>query len=363
MALDLWNSGELYQLLRDDRLDAEPSFFLDSFFPDTYFSDDEIIRFAKLPQEYRVLAPFVLPTEQGKPIFKRKAEVVNDIRPPYIKPKDAVRAEDAMNVLPSEVYRSGGQRPSLEQRYNRRIVEVTQYHLRAIKMRKIWMAARAVLDAKVQIDYERDQGASAPSVLLDFGRAAGHTVIKTTDFWDDPDTPIMTDIEGYLNTMVMSAFGGAATQMIVGASVAPWLKRNTQIKDMLDTRYRGGESVSVDRGIFRTAGLVQPLTRIGQLSDNLEVFMYRDYVENNNGALIDIMDPRDILLVAPGASGVVAHGAILDDEAIAAGLSSVDVFPKMWREKDPGATFMMHQSAPLPIPLYPNRTFKARVLA
>ena len=75
------------------------------------------------------------------------------------------------------------------------------------------------------------------------------------------------------------------------------------------------------------------------------------------------MDPRDILLTTSGVTGVVAHGAILDDEALMAGLSSIDVFPKMWSEKDPGATYLMHQSAPLPIPLYPNRTFRARVLA
>ncbi len=363
MALELWNSGELYQLLRDDRLDAEPSYFLDTFFQGTYYSDDGIIRFSKLPQEFRVLAPFVLPTEQGKPIFKRRAEKISDIRPPYIKPKDAVRAEDATNVLPSEVLQNGGQRPTLAQRYNRRIVEVVNFQLRAIRMRKIWMAARAVLDAKVQIDYERDQGAAAPSVLLDFGRSTAHTVVKTDDYWDDPTTPILDDIEGYMNTMVMSEFGGSATELTIGASVATKFRNNNQVKDMLDTRYRGGDSVQMERGVLRTAGLVQPRTWIGKLDNNLDVYMYRDYVENDNGTLVDLMDPRDILLTAPGASGVVAHGAIMDDEAIAAGLSAVDIFPKMWREKDPGATFLMNQSAPLPIPLYPNRTFKARVLA
>lgn len=363
MALELWNSGELYQLLRDDRLDPEPDFFLNSFFPDSYYSDDELIRFAKLPQEYRVLAPFVLPTEQGKPIFRRRGESLSEIRPPYIKPKDAVRVEDAMNVLPSEVYRNGNTRPTLEQRYNRRIVEITNFHLRAIRMRKIWMAARAVLDAKVQIDYERDQGAANPSVLLDFGRAAGHTVIKSSDFWNDPSSPIMTDLEGWMNTMVMSQFGGAATRMIVGAAVAPWISKNLQVKDMLDTRYRGGDSVQMERGIFRTAGLVQPLTYIGRLDNNLEIYMYRDYVENDNGTMVDIMDPRDVLLVADGVRGVVAHGAIMNDKAVAAGLTSVDIFPSMWRSDDPPVTNLMHESSPLPIPLYPNRTFKARVLA
>lgn len=360
MSLELWNSGELYSLIRDDRLDPIPSYFLDTFFTEEYFSDDEIIRFAKLPRASRVLAPFVLPTEQGKPIFKRKPERISEITPPYIKPKDAVRAEDAMNVLPSEVYRNGNTRPSLADRFDRRVVEVTEYHLRAIRMQKAWMAARAFIDGGVQINYESDQGAPHPSVYLDFGRDPGHTVALTDDYWDDPDSPILDDLEAWLNTMYLADQGGSASQLIVGARVAKVFRRNKQVIDMLDTRYRGGDDVVISRGIMRTQ---EPMKRIGRLDSGLEVFSYRDQVENANGTLIDIFDQRDILLVTPGATGVQAHGAIMDDEALAAGLSSVDIFPKMWREKDPGATYVMHQSAPLPIPLYPNRTFKARVLA
>lgn len=360
MAIELWESRELYALLRDDRLDPIPSYFLDEFFTESFYSDDDKIRFGKLPNATRALAPFVLPTEQGKPIFKRKGESISEITPPYMKPKDAVRAEDARNVLPSEVFREGGQRPSLAERFDRRVVEIGEYHRRTILMREAWMAARAFIDAKVQIDYERDQGAALPSVLLDFGRAAGHTVTLSSDYWSDPATAILDNLESWMNTMYLADQGGSAARLIVGASVAPLFRKNNQVKDLLDTRYRGGEEVSISRGMMRT---VQPLTFIGRLDSNLEVWTYRDQVENANGTMIDILDPRDILLVAPGATGVRAHGAIMDDDALAAGLSNVDIFPKMWRDKDPGATYIMHQSAKLPVPLYPNRTFKARVLA
>jgi hypothetical protein len=53
----------------------------------------------------------------------------------------------------------------------------------------------------------------------------------------------------------------------------------------------------------------------------------------------------------------------MNSKALKAGLSQVDIFPSMWEEDDPADTFLMHESSPLPIPLYPNRTFKARVLA
>ncbi|PZR90334.1 MAG: hypothetical protein DI537_19150 [Stutzerimonas stutzeri] len=361
MAIELWDSRDLFMLQRDDRLDPLPSYFLDTFFTETFFSDDEKIRFGKLPTADRVLAPFVLPTEAGKPIFKRKGETISDFTPPYIKPKDAVRAEDARNVLPSEVFRNGGQRPTLAQRFEQRVAEITQYHLRAIRVRELWMAARAFIDGKVQIDYERDQGAASPSVLLDFGRDAGHTVVLGGGFqWDDPEADILGDLESWMTTMYLATFGGTAAQLIVGASVAKLFRNNVGIKDQLDTRYRGGDDVTISRGIMRT---VQPLNRIGSLGSGLEVYTYRDQVQNANGTMVDILDPRDVLLIAPGATGVRAYGAIMDDEALQQGLSSVDIYPKMWSDKDPGATYLMHQSSPLPIPLYPNRTFKARVIA
>ena len=79
--------------------------------------------------------------------------------------------------------------------------------------------------------------------------------------------------------------------------------------------------------------------------------------------MVDILDPRDVLLVAPGATGVRAYGAIYDKDAFDQGQVSTDIFQEMFDQPDPSATFILSQSSPLPIPLYPNRTLKARVLA
>src|ERR1044072_284908 len=103
MALELWTSGELYDVLRDDRMDPVPSYFLDEFFTEEYFSEDKEILFSNLPAMGRKMAPFVLPTEQGKPIFGTQGETVKSFTPPYIKPKDAVRPTDARTRRPSEL--------------------------------------------------------------------------------------------------------------------------------------------------------------------------------------------------------------------------------------------------------------------
>jgi hypothetical protein len=364
MALELWTDNDLFMLRNDPRMDPLPSWILDTYFGETYFSEDMEIKFADLPEADRYLAPFTLPYEQGRPLDIRHGESVSAFTPPYIKLKNAIRPEDARNLRPSEIFRNNGRRPSIAERFEIRVTEVVERHLRAIRIREIWMAACAFINAKVLIEYDRDQGAANPSVILDFGRDPGHTVVKTVDFWSDPSTDIIGDVEAWANTMVRALRGGAPSILLVGAQVAPYFRNNTGIKDMLDTTYRGGESVTFDRGIQIRE---QPMTRIGQLSNNIEVWMYKDTVDIPNGAggknKIDLFNEKDVMLIAPGATGVRAYGQIYDVDAIEAGLDQSDVYMKMGRTFDPGEKFVLTQSSPLPIPLYPNRTFKARVLA
>lgn len=359
MAYDIWTPAELYQVLTDDRLDEMPSYFLDTFFTETFFSEDKEILISKLPAKGRKLAPFVLPTEQGKPIFGVKGESMKRLTPPYIKPKDAVRPTEARTARPSELLRAGGP-PSIEERWDARVIEIMEFHRRAIKMQEAWMAARAFIDGKVTVKYDRDQGSAYPEVTIDFGRDPGHTVVLSGTYWSDPNYDIIGDIQTWLDTMRKAAFGGAAAMLIVGSSVVPVFRKNKGIIDLLDVTYRGSEDVNMRRGLMRNE---QPLKRLGSLGEGLEVYSYTDQVENNDGSMVEIFDPKSVLLVAPGATGVKAYGAIYDAEAMEAGSAlQTDIFPKMWLTKDPGELYIMNQSSPLPIPLYPNRTFKATVL-
>lgn len=355
MALERWTSGELYALLTDDRNDPIPSHFLDTYFTERHFSNDKEILLGELPQVDRRMAPFVLPTEQGKPIFGAKGEKVRALLPPYIKPKDAVRPEDARTPRPSELLR---QRPlTLQERFNARTAEVQAYHRRAILMQETYMAARGFIDGKITIKYDRDQGAAFPEVTIDYGRDAGHTVIKTVGYWSDPEYPILDDIQAWGNTMGAAVRGGFPARIYLGAGVVPYFNKNKQVIAEMDTTRRGTQ-VSVQTGIINTA---QPLTPLGTVGAGIEVYAYKDHVENSNGGTIELLDPREVLLVAPGATGVRAYGAIYDVDAMSES-QAIDIFPKQFKTEDPGEIFLMHQSSPLPIPLYPNRTFRARVL-
>lgn len=356
--IQLWSPREMYALLTDDRNEPIPSHFLDTYFTETHFSNEKEIIIGELPQVDRKMAPFVLPTEQGKPIFGARGEKVKALTPPYIKPKDACRPEDARTPRPSEVMR---RRPlTLQERFNLRVAEIADYHRRAIRMQEAYMAARAFIDGKVTIKYDRDQGAAFPEVTIDFGRDAGQTVSLTagTGYWSDPDYPILDDISDWGNLMRAAVRGGFPVRMYVGAAVAKVFRNNKQIRQEMDTTFRGND-VTLQTGIINQA---EPMSYMGTVGAGIQVFSYKDEVENSNGALIDLLDPRDIVLVAPGATGVRAYGSIYDVDAMSES-QAIDIFPKMFKTQDPGELFVMHQASPLPIMLYGNRTLKARVLA
>lgn len=357
MALELWSSKRLFRRLRDERMDAIPSYFLDTFYGAPHFSSDKEILISELPSAGRKLAPFVLPTEQGKPLAEFKGETVKSLLPAYIKPKDAVRPEDARNVYPDEVFSDVPL--TLVQQFNRRVGDIQNQHVRAIKMTIAWMAARAVIDGKVVIKYQRDQGAAHPEVTIDFGRAANQTVVLNTTFWSDPDYPILDDIQLWADRMAASRYGAFPTELLLGYQVAPWFRKNKQVRAELDTQRRG-TAVNMQTGVVNVAP--QGKSWIASLGSGIEVYAYRDYVENSNGDLVDILNGKDVLLTAPGLDGVPAYGAIYDVDAIQSGSVAIDIFPKMFKTDDPGELYVMHQSAPLPIITKPNRSLKATVL-
>ncbi len=360
MALELWTSGELYDVLRDDRMDRIPSHFLDNFFTEQHYSEDREIMFSELPAADRKMAPFVLPTEQGKPIFGVKGESVKSFTPAYIKPKDAVRAVDARTRRPSEILRPGGP-PTLTERFDNRVVEIVEYHRRAIKMQWAYMAAKAYIDAKVTVKYARDSGAPHPEVTIDFGRDPNLNIVSTVG-WDDPDHDIIGDLSAWSNTMYTVKFGARPSRLTVGADVAPYITKNKGILKLLDTNIRGSEGTTMERGLFN---IDVPFTKIATLSgigQAIDIWTYRDQVQNDDGSLVELLHPKDVILEAPGFRGVKAFGAIYDVDAIESGSIAIDIFPKMFKTDDPGELYVMHQTAPLMIPLTPNRVAKARVL-
>lgn len=357
MAIDLWESNDLFRVITDPRMDPIPSFFLDRYFKTPYYSDDTEILFSKLPAVDRKMAPFVLPVSQGKPVYGARGETVTRFKPAYIKMKDAVRPADMTTRRPSEVL---GQKLSLQERFDTRVAEIAAYHRRLIQMRKAHMAAKMITHAKYTFNYESEAGASYPEVELDFGRASNHTVALSGSFWSDPTYDILGDIQTWMDRVRDADQGGIVNQVIVGSAVAPVFRTNEKLKKEMDTTYRGND-VNIRTGLLRFSEV--GLSYIGSFGAGMEVYTYRDTVEQANGTKVELLNPKDVLLLADGIEGVDAHGAIYDAAAMMQGDVAEEIFVKQWVTEDPGEVYQMTQCSPLLIPLYPNRTLRATVLA
>lgn len=368
MPLDIYTPLDLYRIMFDPRQTGSTSQWLDMFFPatNTFFSTQEEIAFSRI-NSTRKIAPFMLPNEAGKPIYRRDGERIESFKPAYTKPKDAIRPSEMLSLMPGELVR----RLALmtpQARYNSEVLRIVQFQRNAIQRLYDFMAARAILNGSLVVNYATASGGPGMSVTVDFGRDAGHTItLGPGTRWGDVGVNIFGTIQTWVDTVANAEFGGSVTDIILGSAAAvPFLAdvsaSTGSLKDKMDTNFRGSEEVAIQRGIIATDPL-NPFTWLGRLSAGMNVWRYAGPLsrfQNDDGSFTNIMDPRDVLLASRAVDGVRAFGAILDT---AANLEVTDIFTKMWDQEDPSARFIMSQSAPLMIPVNPNCTFRARVVA
>lgn len=325
-----------------------PDYWLSLCFGSTVNFTDEYIDFEKV-SENRKLAPLVVPTAQGKPMYS-KASKVQRFKPAYVKPKDAVVPTRLIRRLPGELMAAQPLTP--DQRHQAVVADIIRTHREGIERRMEVMAAQAIMNGQITLVDE-----DYPEQTISFGRDAGHTVTLTsTARWDQSGADIMGNIETWRDTMRKAAFGGAATRMTVGGDVWAVMRKDASLLKQLDTTMRG-TAANFRTGLRDSSGEVEYM---GNLGGNLDVFVYSDYYHNAAGTVVPIMSSKDVILTSPNVQGVRAFAAILDTDA---NYQPLTIFPKMWKQEDPSAMFIMSQSAPLMVPVNPNATFKATVLS
>lgn len=361
MALDIYTPLDLYRVMFDARQTVSTSQWLDMFFPNSFFSTQEEIAFSKINAS-RKIAPFMLPNEPGKPIYRREGERIESFKPAYTKPKDSIRPSEMLALQPGELARRQ-QLQTPQARYNAEVVRITNFQRNAIQRLWDYMAAKVILDGAITIQYAGPNGMPGQAVTLDFGRDAGHTVtLGAAARWGDAGINIFNSCQTYIDLVANAEFGGSVTDIVLGSAAAVPFMASEDIQKKMDSNFTNNTQVDINRGLIRTDPL-NPFTYLGTLGSGVNVWRYAgpgSKVQNDDGSYSNIMDPRDALFVSPAVDGVKAFGAILDT---AANLEVADIFTKMWDQEDPSARFIMSQSAPLMIPTNPNATARVRVVA
>jgi hypothetical protein len=345
----VYDSRTLLGVFWDNNSMEPPENYWLGFYPQTLNFTTETIDFSQLA-DVRKLAPLVVPTAQGVPIYSA-AERLVQVKPAYLKPKDPVTATRMIRRAAGLGELAQAQPLTPQQRYQAIVTDIVRQHRFAIERRWEWMAAKATIDAKVLLEDDR-----YPRKLVDFQRNAAQTVTLTAgNRWGDAGVSILSNIASWKAIMRRAKFGGIATRLTVGADVWEVMRADPEIREFLDTQFKLGANINLKLGMLE--GL--EVERVGNI-ESLEVYVYSDYYQESDGTIVPYMSPKDIVLTSPNIQGVRCFGAIQD---LGANLQSLTVFTKMWNEQDPSATFIMSQSAPLMVPINPNASFKATVVA
>ena len=363
MTLSIYDQRVLAGIRRDMRLERPTDFWRKSFFGGSpFFSENLEIEFGKIVGT-RAMAPFALPTHMGKPIVKERGAALERFTPAYIKLLDTVRPQDATTLTVEELMT--GEQLDLQARFGIRTAEVSRQHIEAVYRTWDWMCAKAVIDSAVTVKYIHEQGQPNPEVTINFGRDANLTIGYSGGIdWTSPSADIVGMLSDWINLGRKAQFGGSYNKMIVGSNVAEVFQKNTGILALLNTQTRGGEGTSFVRGlqiIGDDANAPTYIGTIGGVGGSLEVWTYSDQQVNDAGTTIEILSPNDIVMFAPGVDGLMAFGAIYDVATIGSG-TRTDMFQKQYEIQNPSSISMLTQSAPLPIPRFPNKTLKATVL-
>lgn len=348
VAITIYDTSTLIAVIT--QVEPVQSYWLDLCFPQEQHFDDEYIDFEKI-SDVRRIAPFVAPLAQGQPIYS-EGSVITRLKPAYIKPKDPVGPTRALKRRPGALMdpSRGGTQLS---RYNAIVADIARAHRAAIERRWEWMAARAVIDASITI-----VGEAYPERVVNFGRNGNQTVVLSGGaLWGQTGVSIVSFLETMRTRMRRALFGGAPNRVTMGADVWDVMRQDAEIRELLklDLRpYNGG--ININLGM--KSGLeVEQVASFG----GLDFYVYSDYYQDPvDGSQVNFMSPKDIVMTGPNLQGVRAFAAILDPNA---NFAPVSIFPRQFRSDDPPVLFIMTQSAPLMVPVNPNASLKATVVA
>lgn len=345
--LTILSPRALLGVFRDSRLATVTNYWRarGGFDTNIFQSDKQAIIFEKIT-ETREVAPFVLPTNTGRPSYRRRGSEARSFTPAYIKPRDPVIPSEQFTRRPGNLFDDAPRTP--QQNFDDEVATILQHHRTIIERRWELMCSQAMIYGKVLVEYE-----NGPTVTVDYGRDTALTDIKASGFWDDT-TDIPAALQEYLDAMANAEFGGRGAVVTIGREVWRVMRKNSSLLELMDTQMKNSDA-SFARSLIEARTPDAPWTVVGTLP-GLTFVLYEDFYVDNSGAQVDIMNPRDLVISAQDVGGVMAFGAILE----ARNLRPQAVFPKMWEAEDPSALNIMTQSAPLPIQVFPNRTFHAR---
>ena len=356
---ELWQTNDFLGVYRD--IKSDPMYWT-QWFQNEILSEDEFIDFEKMPIKSRAVAPFVLPLGRGKAIYTDTATGYR-FKPAYSVTEDQI---DPLMPLTRRVGidpNASQNLPKLSppQRLNLIRAAMTAQHVDAHARLLNYMAAIALRDGKITLS-----GKDYPTTLIDFQRAANHTITLTGgNRFGDVDVSIIDFFQLVIDRMTQADFGGMPTRATMGGGVWAVMRKDAEFLKHMDLNFRGN-NITIERGVVsgETVYKVGEVGVGGGSGQTIELWVDNStYLDPVTGSATRYIANNQILFTgtAQAVNGFQAFGRIIDRDA---NWEPMRLFPKNYLTGDRVKTEMIaHSSAPLMAPLNPNATLLGNVIA
>ena len=338
---DIYSSSVLVGVVRS--LIGVPQFLLDRYFPTVQTEVSEEIHFDQEDARRRI-APFVSPYVEGQ-IVASKGYKTSAFSPAYIKDKRVIDMARPFKRTAGENF-GGSMSPAARLRAH--IASELADQRNMIDRRLEVMAATTLVDGKIVI-----QGEKYPPVMVDFQRAATHTV-TAAPLWSDPASLPLDDLTAWA-ALALQDTGVMLLDVIMSPTAYQKFRTNASVKDQMQLYRRANDLPSLAPGRPLEEGGVY----MGQV-DSYNIWVYAGwYVDPADNVEKSIWPSNKLVMTSPAFNGVRCFGAIRDERA---GLQAMEYFPKSWIQEDPSVRFLLMQSAPLLVPYRVNASVSATIL-
>ena len=340
--MDLFSTNSLVAMIEDLRSRPAPLSLLSLFFPGIIEETSEEIHFDSENKPRRI-APFVHPLREGR-IVEAEGFTTATLKPAYVKPKTVFDATRPLKRVMGEPL-TGALSP--EARMQRLLAQNLMDHISMIRRRKEVMAGEALTAGTVTI-----AGEGYPSVVVNFGRASGHSIDLSGGAaeWDDAGVSPVNNVEDW-SALVLQTSGAGVTDVVFTPGAWRLFRADANFEKAVDLRRGGNESVDF------AARVATGLNFLGTMGQR-RLWLYFDWYVNDAGSEVPIIADNRVILGSAAIEGQQLHGAIKDHDA---GYQATEFWPKSWTIPDPSVRMLMTQSAPLVAPFRPNASLCAIV--
>lgn len=333
MAHDTLSSEELMGLV--DYTKTLPFFMLEQYFTRTFVSHADKVSFDEVFEDV-LIAPFVSPVADGDSVvhggYKER-----DFQPAYIKLDDPITIAQVSAREPGQPLNTPPNRLSQLQMA---IVKRLAQHRKSILTRLEWMAWQYALTGGYTVS-----GPKYPTKVLDFGRAAGNTVVLAgADQWTNPATATpLDDAEEWSKQMLGAERGLAGTHWFMRTEQWNNLRKCAQfLEEYARYKSNGGPIPNISP---TTAGWVINRGSYGAFN----IWTVDTWYKDENGAQQYFLPTNKVIMAAaPGVNDCVKmFGKIESLKAVREGDPMIDIWHNHYVTEDGDSENIKTHSAPL----------------